>query len=173
MGGKETDATNPWPVSTIVKTAACNNRLTNDDLYDPISYMNDPNLIKGSDMVCSSSSNNITTANQQSMGMADQWIHIDDQPRAQSEHKFTRELLELKSKRPMVPPVLPVLGDTITSPLLVDNWRWALQNHPDRDLSNYLLEGIAHGFHIGFDLRHTCKSASSYMKSASDNPYFS
>ena len=140
--------------------------LTNDDVYDPPNYMNNP---YGSDMLCSSS-NELTTANQHFMGMADQLVHTEEQSKAQVEHKFTRDLLELESKRPTVPPVLPALGYTITSPLIVDNWRWALRNHPDRDLTNYLLEGIAHGFHIGFDRRHICRPAGSNMKSAIDNP---
>ena len=97
VGGKETDTTTPQPASTVIRTAACTYRLTKDDLYDP-NLINDNNMLH-------ITSNEVTTADQQSMGIAEQQIHTDEQSRAQSEHKFTRELLELESKRPITPPV--------------------------------------------------------------------
>ena len=73
--------------------------------------------------------------------------------------------------KPAIPPTLPVLADTIVSPLILDNWRQALQDHPDRDLVDYLLHGIAHGFHIGFNHgTQQCESTQSNMGSAIQNP---
>ena len=90
-GGKGTDTTTPQPVSSVSRTATYNNMLTNADLYDPTTYIINS---YGSDMLCSSS-NELTTANQHFMGKL---VRTEEQSKAQVEHKFTRELLELESK---------------------------------------------------------------------------
>jgi len=77
----------------------------------------------------------------------------------------------LEGRKPAIPPTLPVLADTIVSPLILDNRRQALQDHSDRDLVDYLLHGIAHGFHIGFNHgTQQCESTQSNMGSAIQNP---
>ena len=70
----------------------------------------------------------------------------------------------------MVPPLLPPLGKSISSPLIVHNWNVALRNQPDRKFVNYILQGLTHGFHIGFDREIKCRSAKNNMKSALENP---
>ena len=45
-----------------------------------------------------------------------------------------------------------------------------MAGHPDREFRDYILKGISHGFHIGFDYgRYTCRPASSNMGSSSKN----
>lgn len=85
-------------------------------------------------------------------------------------YTYTRDLLELEQKRPAIPPLLPILGRTITSPLVVHNWSAALENHPDQEFVHYILQGLTQGFHIGFARELKCRSAKNNMKSALQNP---
>ena len=58
----------------------------------------------------------------------------------------------------------------INTPLVVQEWAKALQDHPDHDYTQYLLAGLQEGFAIGFDYqRQAVKSASSNMQSATKN----
>ena len=85
-------------------------------------------------------------------------------------YTYTRDLLELEQKRPAIPPLLPILGRTITSPLVVHNWRAALEKHPDQKFVHYILQGLTQGFHIDFDRELKCRPAKNNMKSALQNP---
>ena len=86
-------------------------------------------------------------------------------------YPYTADLQALKACVPTISSELPVLADTIVSPLILDNWRQALQEHPDRQFVEYILEGIAHGFHIGYDRsKQTCISTQRNMSSAVQNP---
>ena len=69
---------------------------------------------------------------------------------------YTKDLLALEAKRPTVPPPLPILGKSVTSPLILHNWSAALEEHPDRAFVEYILKGLTHGFHIGFDRNTKC-----------------
>ena len=86
-------------------------------------------------------------------------------------YTYTQDLLALEEKRPSIPPLLPLIGNSITSPLIVHNWSSALENHPDREFVHYILQGLTHGFHIGFDREVKCRSAKNNMRSALENPY--
>ena len=46
-----------------------------------------------------------------------------------------------------------------------------MENHPDREFVHYILQGLTHGFHIGFDREVKCRSAKNNMRSALENPY--
>ena len=49
-------------------------------------------------------------------------------------------------------------------------WAAELAGHPDQEFRDYILKGISHGFHIGFDYgRYPCRPATSNMGSASKN----
>ena len=89
---------------------------------------------------------------------------------ANQPYPYTDHLVALEACRPAVPRPMPTLGTHITSPLRVDNWRQALRNHPDKQFVQYLLEGLAQGFHIGFNPEQRCTSCKSNMRSADDNP---
>ena len=77
----------------------------------------------------------------------------------QSSYPYTQQLLALEACRPAIPRQLPALTDAVTSPLLLDNWRQALWNHPDKLLVRYILEGLAGGFQIGMNPNQQCISA--------------
>ena len=65
-------------------------------------------------------------------------------------------------------PVDPRLSQT-TSPLNSEAWRTCLSSHPDKAFAQYILQGIAEGFHIGFDRACSLKSAKGNMVSARDH----
>ena len=53
----------------------------------------------------------------------------------------------------------------------LEEWRWALQDHPDRDFIGYILSGIAAGFEIGVErkvqlvrARHNLPSAEAHTE---------
>ena len=96
--------------------------------------------------------------------------HTEEGSTQQVHYPYTRDLMILEAQRPTVPALLPVLGRAITTPLIVDHWRLALQNHPDVQFREYILQGLIHGFHIGFNRNHPCKSATENMRSALANP---
>ena len=59
------------------------------------------------------------------------------------------------------------------TPLQVEAWAEPLSSHPDRAFVKYLLDGICHGFHIGYnndDPSRMRRSAKRNMLSANQNP---
>ena len=60
----------------------------------------------------------------------------------------------------------------IVTPLQVEAWAVALSGHPDRAFVKYLLDGICHGFRIGYndDPSRMRRSAKHNMLSAKQNP---
>ena len=60
----------------------------------------------------------------------------------------------------------------ISSPLLerLPRWRQALAGHPDQAFTLYVLNGIEHGFRVGFAHDRPLVSASSNMRSAMLHP---
>ena len=94
-----------------------------------------------------------------------------DVTRENGTYNYTQDLLALEEKRPNIAPNLPLLGKSITSPLIVSNWRSALQSHPDQAFVQYILQGLTHGFHVGFDRGVKCKSSRNNMRLALENPY--
>ena len=58
----------------------------------------------------------------------------------------------------------------ITILLNIAAWARELENHPDKEFAQYLLQGISQGFRIGFNYPKECQSAKSNMKSATENP---
>ena len=96
--------------------------------------------------------------------------NIEDRQVTKDKYVYTKDLLALEAGTPKVPPLLLVLGKSISSPLIVNNWKVALRNHPDHAFVNYILQGLTHSFHIGFDRETKCRSTRNNMKSALDNP---
>ena len=85
-------------------------------------------------------------------------------------YPYTGDLL-LQSRMPTTTIHIPLTAKTIKTPLVLEEWREWLKNHPDRAYAEYLLWGLGKGFRIGF--RHgecTCTSAKSNMQSAMLNP---
>ena len=58
----------------------------------------------------------------------------------------------------------------LVAPLNIAAWARELENHPDKEFAQYLLQGISQGFRIGFNYPRECQSAKSNMKSAKENP---
>ena len=52
------------------------------------------------------------------------------------------------------------------TPLQADQFALELQHHPDRQLVNYVLDGISNGFRAGFSPSHQLKSAKNNKPSA-------
>ena len=66
---------------------------------------------------------------------------------------------------------LPEWLTRVVTPLHLAAWQSQLDNHPDKRYRDYLLDGIQHGFRIGYRYgSHSCQSAKANMKSATDNP---
>ena len=66
---------------------------------------------------------------------------------------------------------LPPEARVVNTPLQPEAWSAALRHHPDREYVSYLVQGIQHGFRIGFDWKERFgKPAKSNMLSAEQNP---
>ena len=89
------------------------------------------------------------------------------------EHTYTDDLLRLSQcKSPSRPPLASQFCAIVT-PLQVEAWAEALSSHPDRAFVKYLLDGICHGFRIGYnndDPSRMRRSAKRNMLSAKQNP---
>lgn len=51
----------------------------------------------------------------------------------------------------------------VKTPLILDRWSSELANHPDRSFAQYILDGIANGFRIGFNRHHPLQRPSNAM----------
>ena len=67
--------------------------------------------------------------------------------------------------------ILPSEFSPVNTSLMVRAWQSHLQSHPDKTFCHYLLDGIKHGFHIGYDYaNYTRQAASRNIASALENP---
>ena len=57
----------------------------------------------------------------------------------------------------------------VATTLRLQEWRKELRDYPDTTFKNYILNGIEHGFRIGFNRAISHRSASSNMRSAIEN----
>ena len=71
----------------------------------------------------------------------------------------------LDSCRPQSSSLPPQLT-AVSTPLVVPAWEKALQGHPDRAFARYILDGLVHGFWIGFNRKFPLQSAAANMGSA-------
>ncbi|KAL5469194.1 hypothetical protein EMCRGX_G030413 [Ephydatia muelleri] len=69
--------------------------------------------------------------------------------------------------RPEGPTPGPLLGGY--SPLRADLFKGALEDHPDRRYSDYITNGLAEGFRVGFDRRQQLRSATHNLPSVSEH----
>ena len=59
----------------------------------------------------------------------------------------------------------------MTTPLIIEEWTRALHHrHPDQAFAEYILNGLKHGFRIGFNRKSRLSSASANMQSAMLHP---
>ena len=83
-------------------------------------------------------------------------------------YPYTADLQTLQHTRPPeVPCHVPQLA-SISSPLTTHllQWKECLRFHPDQTFATLVLQGIEHGFNVGFDHTSSLHSASSNMQSA-------
>ena len=86
-------------------------------------------------------------------------------------YPYTADLICLDGARPMKESPIPEILLSISTPLVTHRWAHALHNHPDRAFVRYILEGLEHGFRIGFDKRNTrLRSARANTQSALLHP---
>ena len=86
-------------------------------------------------------------------------------------YRHTGDLVVLSKRRPTAPLQLPSWVTSVETPLVVSEWQRLLKQHPDEVYRRYVLDGIQHGFRIGFRYgSHSCLSAKVNMRSAMENP---
>ena len=86
-------------------------------------------------------------------------------------YMYMSQLRTLAGCIPHKLPSLPTRLAMINSPLVVDQWRALLSEHPDGEFKEFLLSGIVEGFRIGFNYTQSeCRSAKRNMLSAMQNP---
>ena len=81
----------------------------------------------------------------------------------------TADLLCLGWARPSHSSTLPELN-RVQTPLVPQAWEEALAEHPDKAFTRYILDGLRHGFRVGFQCHSPLKSATSNMPSAREHP---
>ena len=87
------------------------------------------------------------------------------------QYRYTSDLLALESCRVTTKNCLPEACQNITTPLVADRWQQELSDHDDIGFKQYIVDGIRHGFRIGFQHgRKTSKSAVGNMASAVQHP---
>ena len=100
---------------------------------------------------------------------------ISDEAQAHAQmttlYPYTADLTALDSCKPQRPPHLPLSCHNIVTPLNEKVWAQELIPHPDQVFTQYTLQGIKHGFRIGFQYEsHDCYPVSKNMQSAGQNP---
>ena len=69
-----------------------------------------------------------------------------------------------------LPAACPLKPVSQLSPIVVDRLQYELRNYPHPDKAAYVIQGLRHGFHLGFNHKISLKSASGNMASAIANP---
>ncbi len=82
---------------------------------------------------------------------------------------YTADLLALDYCRPIQEYDCPQLSQ-IQTPLIIPSWQHALDTHPDRAFARYIINGLTHGFRIGFRHGAPLHSATRNMPSAIAHP---
>ena len=81
------------------------------------------------------------------------------------------DLRQMDACRPVIKPTIPAPIGTVITPLQLAAWESELQQHPDREFVAFILQGIVHGFRIGFDYSSkSCIGARRNMLSATQHP---
>ena len=88
-------------------------------------------------------------------------------------YPYLQQLLAIATCHPR--PAPPTLSDqlgSITTPLNLAAWQVLLSNHPDKQFTRLIIEGIQTGFRVGFAYSHAHELKSRYrnMPSAAENP---
>ena len=84
-------------------------------------------------------------------------------------YPYTSDLLRLDACRPLETSLPPELS-IVTTPLMVPAWSKALQTHRDQAFAQYVVNGLCHGFCIGFSRSTPLRSARTNMGYAHLHP---
>ena len=90
----------------------------------------------------------------------------------EGKYQYRDGLLALQACKPEIPKTVPPSLSVIQSPLSerLEEWRKALQGHPDKLFYQYILVGIERGFCIGYNYTWQCKASGHNLASALENP---
>ena len=83
---------------------------------------------------------------------------------------YTQQLQGLQACTPTSLVCLPAALVEITTPLISTVRETELANHPDHVFTSYVVNGIKHGFRVGYDRSKTLKNCTSNMVSALQHP---
>ena len=89
--------------------------------------------------------------------------HLQPSPR----RPVSPSLAHTTSTPPAACPLKPVSQLT---PIVLDRLQYELRNYPNPDKAAYVIQGLRHGFHLGFNHNISLKSTSGNMASALKNP---
>ena len=70
----------------------------------------------------------------------------------------------------LFPPLVRLPPVSAVTPLQAERFAWELRLHPNRQKVNFVLEGLRHGFHLGFSPSQKLKSAKKNKPSAAQHP---
>ena len=82
-------------------------------------------------------------------------------------YPYIHHLVEFERRK--VTTSVPGWLQGVATPLIWREWNLELRDHPDPVFRHYILNGIWHGFRIGFNREVLCTPASSNMRSALEN----
>ena len=74
-------------------------------------------------------------------------------PHAVESYAYIEDLVELERRRPAGRADIP---REVCMPLVKDEWARCMKSHPDNLFRSYIVEGIQHGFRIGFQYAKCC-----------------
>ena len=84
---------------------------------------------------------------------------------------YMDDLRKMSQLGPQRDRVLPACMNRIATPLQWQGWAMELRCHPDREYVEFVVDGIHHGFRIGYNhSAHSCISAPRNMVSAGQHP---
>jgi len=112
----------------------------------------------------------VTGANKRAFAIT---LHAACQPLCnlqQGRYRYTEDLKALEQKSGQDDPNIPPQLQHIITPLRAEAWKKYLTNYPDQEFAQYLLQGIQHGFHIGFQGNTQGRRAKRNLRSAYEHP---
>ena len=86
-------------------------------------------------------------------------------------YQYMENLPHLGTCRPTGEAKQLICTGTGTLPLRWQEWDSCLSLYPDQRLTVYVVDGIYHGFHVGYDQEATSHSSRGNMKSSLENPH--
>ena len=96
--------------------------------------------------------------------------HCSIGSRDEVRYPYMEQLKQLESYSVVTEKATLLMFDQVTTTLVYTEWAKQLRLHPDVEFCDYVLNGIAHGFRIGFDASKVqCVSAKKNMQSASQH----